>query len=100
MIKKILILFFSTFLFLYAETKNDKNIVKDTKNSSIENSLDIENMVEANILSEKIAKIELSLKDNILLKRYSNYLAYGKISAELDVLKENLKKLIQNIQEN
>ena len=92
MIKKILILFFSTFLFLYAETKNDKNIVKDTKNSSIENSLDIENMVEANILSEKIAKIELSLKDNILLKRYSNYLAYGKISAELDVLKENLKR--------
>ena len=54
--------------------------------------LDIENMVEANILSEKIAKIELSLKDNILLKRYSNYLAYGKISAELDVLKENLKR--------
>jgi small-conductance mechanosensitive channel len=92
LIKKILILFFSTFLFLYAETKNDKNIVKDTKNSSIENSLDIENMVEANILSEKIAKIELSLKDNILLKRYSNYLAYGKISAELDVLKENLKR--------
>ena len=92
MIKKILILFFSTFLFLYAETKNDKNIVKDTKNSSIENSLDIENMVEANILSEKIAKIELSLKDNILLKRYSNYLAYGKISAELDNLKDSLKR--------
>ena len=92
MIKKILILLFSTFLLLYAETKNDKNLVKDIKNSSVENSLDIENMVEANILSEKIAKIELSLKDNILLKRYSNYLAYGKISAELDNLKDSLKR--------
>ncbi|MCG3719499.1 mechanosensitive ion channel, partial [Aliarcobacter butzleri] len=55
------------------------------------NQVDIENMVEINILLEKIAKIETSLKDNILLKRYSNYLSYGKIVNELDSLKNSLK---------
>ncbi|RBQ30058.1 hypothetical protein CRU91_01565 [Aliarcobacter vitoriensis] len=49
-------------------------------------------MVEINILLEKINKIESTFKDNILLKRYSNYLSYSKISAELDQLKDSLKK--------
>ena len=57
-----------------------------------ENILDIENMVEANILLEKINKIESGFKDNILLKRYSNYLSYSKISAELEQLKDSLKR--------
>ena len=57
-----------------------------------ENILDIENMVEANILLEKINKIEAGFKDNILLKRYSNYLSYSKISAELEQLKDSLKR--------
>ncbi|MDD2894423.1 MAG: mechanosensitive ion channel [Aliarcobacter sp.] len=45
-----------------------------------------------NILLESIAKIEAELKDNILLKRYSNYSSYSKISNELADLKENLKR--------
>ena len=57
-----------------------------------ENILDIENMVEANILLEKINKIESGFKDNILLKRYSNYLSYSKISADLEQLKDSLKR--------
>ncbi|QNM89249.1 mechanosensitive ion channel [Aliarcobacter cryaerophilus] len=49
-------------------------------------------MVEANILLEKINKIEAGFKDNILLKRYSNYLSYSKISADLEQLKDSLKR--------
>lgn len=51
-------------------------------------------MVEANILLEKINKIEAGFKDNILLKRYSNYLSYSKISADLEQLKDSLKRKI------
>jgi putative IMPACT (imprinted ancient) family translation regulator len=56
--------------------------------------LDIENMVEANILLEKIKKLRLDLKDNILLKRYSNYVSYSKISTDLEQLKDSLKRKI------
>ena len=104
MFKKIVILI----LFLVATTvlnANQDNI-NDTKTEKVdqkkgssknsqkkdENILDIENMVEANILLEKINKIESGFKDNILLKRYSNYLSYSKISAELEQLKDSLKR--------
>lgn len=104
MFKKIVILI----LFLVATTvlnANQDNI-NDTKTEKVdqkkgssknsqkkdENILDIENMVEANILLEKINKIESGFKDNILLKRYSNYLSYSKISADLEQLKDSLKR--------
>ena len=104
MFKKIVILI----LFLVGTTvlnANQDNI-NDTKTEKVdqkkgssknsqkkdENILDIENMVEANILLEKINKIEAGFKDNILLKRYSNYLSYSKISAELEQLKDSLKR--------
>ena len=104
MFKKIVILI----LFLVGATvlnANQDNI-NDTKTEKVdqkkgssknsqkkdENILDIENMVEANILLEKINKIESGFKDNILLKRYSNYLSYSKISAELEQLKDSLKR--------
>ena len=78
------------------DTKTDKVDQKkgSSKNSQKkdENILDIENMVEANILLEKINKIEAGFKDNILLKRYSNYLSYSKISADLEQLKDSLKR--------
>ena len=96
--KKILLLILASFLFLNAANKvektTEKNVEQTTKEdtSLAESDIEIENMVEANILNEKISKIELSLKDNILLKRYSNYLSYGKISAELDNLKDSLKR--------
>lgn len=104
MFKKIVILM----LFLVGATvlnANQDNI-NDTKTEKVdqkkgssknsqkkdENILDIENMVEANILLEKINKIEAGFKDNILLKRYSNYLSYSKISADLEQLKDSLKR--------
>ena len=78
------------------DTKTEKLDQKkgSSKNSQKkdENILDIENMVEANILLEKINKIEAGFKDNILLKRYSNYLSYSKISADLEQLKDSLKR--------
>ncbi|MEV9593313.1 mechanosensitive ion channel domain-containing protein [Aliarcobacter butzleri] len=87
-----------------AEVKKIKQQIKQEKDIALKkekeeqkqdqlnaNQVDIENMVEINILLEKIAKIEASLKDNILLKRYSNYLSYGKIVNELDSLKNSLK---------
>lgn len=87
-----------------AEVKKIKQQIKQEKDIALKkekeeqkqeqlnaNQVDIENMVEINILLEKIAKIETSLKDNILLKRYSNYLSYGKIVNELDSLKNSLK---------
>ena len=78
------------------DTKTEKVDQKkgSSKNSQKkdENILDIENMVEANILLEKINKIEAGFKDNILLKRYSNYLSYSKISADLEQLKDSLKR--------
>ena len=82
-----------------SDTKIEKTEKVDQKKGSSKNSqkkdeniLDIENMVEANILLEKINKIEAGFKDNILLKRYSNYLSYSKISAELEQLKDSLKR--------
>ncbi|WP_228286332.1 mechanosensitive ion channel family protein [Arcobacter vandammei] len=91
MIKKIFFLFLASFLFL--QTVNAaKTVEQNSEQKALESNLEIENMVEINILNEKINKIELALKDNILLKRYSNYLAYGKISAELDNLKDSLKR--------
>ena len=104
MFKKIVILI----LFLVGATvlnANQDNI-NDTKTEKVdqkkgssknsqkkdENILDIENMVEANILLEKINKIEAGFKNNILLKRYSNYLSYSKISADLEQLKDSLKR--------
>ena len=96
MIKKILFLLFSSFLFLNAANKTAKtdtqSNAQNVEQAAQENVSEIENMVEINILNEKISKIEASLKDNILLKRYSNYLSYGKISAELDNLKDSLKR--------
>ncbi len=54
--------------------------------------IDMQNLAKINQIKDKIRKIELELKDNILLKRYSNYISYTKISTELANLKIELKK--------
>lgn len=54
--------------------------------------LDMQNLAQINLLKNKITNIETELKDNILLKRYSNYVSYGKISTELATLQESLKR--------
>jgi len=52
--------------------------------------INIQNLAKIESILEKIKKIELGLKNNILLKRYSNYLSYRKISTELAILKRSL----------
>lgn len=54
--------------------------------------LDMQKLAQINVLKEKIQKIELELKNNILLKRYSNYVSYGKILNELSILEESLQR--------
>ena len=54
--------------------------------------INMQNLAKINILLEKIKKIKLELKNNILLKRYSNYISYRKISTELTALKKSLTK--------
>ena len=54
--------------------------------------LNMKNLAQINSLIQRIASIDLELRDNILLKRYSNYLSYSKISTELEILKDGLKK--------
>lgn len=103
MIKIISVLFLAVSL-LYSNANSnsqvEKHTTKEQKSSKTseeklkqdEGINEIENMVEINIILDKIAKIEVSFKDNILLKRYSNYLSYSKIATELEQLKDNLKK--------
>ncbi|MBU3014973.1 mechanosensitive ion channel [Poseidonibacter lekithochrous] len=54
--------------------------------------INMKNLALINTLLLKIEKIDASLKDNILLKRYSNYLSYRKISTELNSLKKSVEK--------
>lgn len=100
MFKKIVLILclVASFNLIANEQKVDdskkKSLEQKNTQKKDENILEIENMVEANILIDKINKIEASFKDNILLKRYSNYLSYSKISNELETLKESLKRKI------
>lgn len=54
--------------------------------------LDMQNLAQIELLKNKIRTIENGLKNNILLKRYSNYVSYSKISSELAMLEASLKK--------
>lgn len=54
-----------------------------------------QNLEKIVAIGEQISKIDLAVKDNILLKRYSNYLSYSKISADLASLKKELKNKYQ-----
>ena len=69
------------------ESKKNKELeeLKKTESNS-------KNTTQIDELRENISKIERELKDNILLRRYSNYISYSKISIELDDLKDNLKR--------
>ncbi len=51
----------------------------------------MQDLAQITVLQSKIESLNEKLKDNILLKRYSNYIAYRKISTELDSLKKSLK---------
>jgi small-conductance mechanosensitive channel len=58
----------------------------------IEEQKELKKQRKISELEEKITSIDEKLKDNILLKRYSNYNAYIKLSDELVELKQSAKK--------
>ena len=78
------------------EAEKFKKELEIKKNQELEDlkskEQDLENIAQVNTLLETISKIETELKDNILLKRYSNYLSYSKISTELAILRDTLKR--------
>ncbi len=55
--------------------------------------------IKINDLKKRISGIDTKLKDNILLKRYSNYDAYRKISNELTELQKSLTKVSDKTEE-
>ncbi len=54
--------------------------------------VNLANLDKINEILENISKINKELKDDILLKRYSNYVSYSKISDELNDLRDTLKR--------
>ena len=77
----------------YEEAQKELEIKKKQELEELKApDLNMQNIAQVNVLHESISKIEVELKNNILLKRYSNYVSYSKISTELAELKENLKR--------
>lgn len=77
----------------YEEAQKELEIKKNQELQDLKSKeQDLENIAQVNTLLETISKIETELKDNILLKRYSNYLSYSKISTELAILRDTLKR--------
>ncbi len=77
----------------YEEAQKELEIKKKQELEELKApELNMQNIAQVNVLLESISKIDSELKDNILLKRYSNYVSYSKISIELDDLKESLKR--------
>lgn len=77
----------------YEEAQKELEIKKNQELQDLKSKeQNMQDVAEINILLESISKIEVELKDNILLKRYSNYSSYSKISNELADLKDNLKR--------
>ncbi|WP_419769924.1 MAG: mechanosensitive ion channel domain-containing protein [Candidatus Marinarcus sp.] len=56
---------------------------------AVPKQLTLEQINNLDLIQSKLDEIDLKLKDNILLKRYSNYIAYRQISDELHKLEEN-----------
>lgn len=77
----------------YEEAQKELEIKKNQELEGLKSKeQDLENIAQLNILIDAISKIDFELKDNILLKRYSNYFAYSKISTELTLLRDTLKR--------
>ncbi len=72
--------------------KIEKQREQELELEKIEEQKRIVKETQINDLKKRIEDLDARLKDNILLKRYSNYDAYRKLSTELTDLKKNLKK--------
>ncbi|RXJ88043.1 mechanosensitive ion channel domain-containing protein [Arcobacter sp. CECT 8985] len=97
----LLLLIFNICVFAQKEDTqiSDNNIsIQEKKNKQIvekQKALEkrsMQDLAQIGILKEKIKSLDEKLKDNILLKRYSNYIAYRKISNELEFLKKSIKR--------
>ncbi len=101
--KKIFFLIFTVFLVLdlsAAKIENPKDVkattekVEDKDESKLvllEQTPEVKEKIDSLIL--EIKNIDELLEDDILLKRYSNYVAYRSISKELHSLNTQLKKI-------
>ena len=77
----------------YEEAQKELEIKKNQELQELKApEISPENMVQVTALLDNISKIDKELKDNILLKRYSNYVSYSKISNELNDLRDSLKR--------
>ena len=88
---KIIQMLFLSFCFFFSlsaiAAQDDVNL---DMNTLVQNDQDLEKII---FIKNKLEKIDKDIKNNILLKRYSNYTAYRKISAELDDLEIYFKKI-------
>ena len=102
--KNFIFLFLCSFIILNAQevtpTSNIATVTSDNSNTYLqeeskivvlEPTPEIKNKINNYLL--EIKKIDELLVDNILLKRYSNYIAYRNISKELHELKNDLTTL-------
>jgi len=103
-LKNFIFLFLCSFIILNAQevtpTSNIATVTSDNSNTYLqeeskivvlEPTPEIKNKINNYLL--EIKKIDELLVDNILLKRYSNYIAYRNISKELHELKNDLTTL-------
>ncbi|RXJ90754.1 hypothetical protein CRV01_06285 [Arcobacter sp. CECT 8983] len=67
--------------------------LKEIEEEKLKQKKEEEKRAKVTELKNKIDAIDSELKNNILLKRYSNYDAYRRISQELDDLKDNLESV-------
>ena len=69
-----------------------KKIEEEEKKRKLEDQNKIELNIKINSLKDELNTLDEKLKDSILLKRYSNYDAYRRLSEELEVLNVNIRK--------
>ncbi|WP_428024872.1 mechanosensitive ion channel family protein [Arcobacter sp.] len=99
--KKIFFLVFTIFFAIALSAANTENPAPDTTSNKevkeeakivvLEPTPEVQSKIEK--LTSDIKNIDEILEDNILLKRYSNYIAYRNISKELHVLKTELAEV-------
>lgn len=80
--------------------EQDKLKAEEEERKKTEEETRIRKQTKINDLKKRIDEVDAKLKDNILLKRYSNYDAYRKISAELRDLKKRIQINLLGKQKN
>jgi len=102
-LKVLLVTFFLSFAFAedkenIANKLEDIEVIEEKRLQEIEEEKqkqkeEEEKRAKVTQFKNKIDEVDSELKNNILLKRYSNYDAYRRISSELNDLKDTVKKV-------